>query len=128
MFVTDDDNCIGCKTCEMVCSTYHEDTINPKKARIGIEGEYEKGFTVHACIRCGTCEEVCPEDAIYEVNGYYQIDQSKCTNCEDCVEACPESCIFTHPDFSTPKICNFCGECVEACPVDILKIEGLEDE
>lgn len=127
MFITDDENCIGCKTCEMVCSAHHDGVINPKKARIGVEGEYEKGFSIHACVRCGVCQDACPEDAIFKTNGYYQIDQDLCDNCLECVEACPQDCIFTHPDHETPVICDFCNECVEACPVDVLEIQGLNN-
>ncbi|KXA97792.1 hypothetical protein AKJ38_00280 [candidate division MSBL1 archaeon SCGC-AAA259I14] len=127
MLITDDANCVGCKTCEMICSIHHENVNNPKKARIAIRGEYEKGFQISGCVRCGICHEICPENAIFVTDDhYYQINRDKCTNCEECVEECPQNCILTHTDFDTPVgICDFCGDCVEECPVNVLQIGGL---
>jgi ferredoxin len=45
------------------------------------------------CIQCGACESECPEGAISEVDGYYEIDSVKCKDCGSCSDVCPTSSI-----------------------------------
>ena len=46
------------------------------------------------CIMCGACEAECPENAIYEGDGKYEIDPAKCQDCGSCAEVCPTgSCV-----------------------------------
>ena len=40
------------------------------------------------CVMCGRCIEVCPIEAISEVNKKANIDQNKCIGCCDCIVAC----------------------------------------
>jgi Fe-S-cluster-containing hydrogenase component 2 len=41
------------------------------------------------CTGCGSCEEVCPESAIYLVDGEVNIHSALCSACGACVEICP---------------------------------------
>ncbi len=45
------------------------------------------------CISCGACAEVCPEDAISEGEGAYEIDPEKCIDCAICEDECPVDAI-----------------------------------
>ncbi len=45
------------------------------------------------CVACGTCAEECPENAIYEADDKYEIDQDKCVECGTCAEVCPVGAI-----------------------------------
>jgi NAD-dependent dihydropyrimidine dehydrogenase PreA subunit len=41
------------------------------------------------CDGCGTCVKVCPDGAIYLVDGVAMVDQALCRECEACIAACP---------------------------------------
>ncbi|MGD8553860.1 MAG: 4Fe-4S binding protein [Anaerolineales bacterium] len=45
------------------------------------------------CMGCGACLDVCPESALYLVEGKAQVDASRCTECGACVEVCPAEAI-----------------------------------
>lgn len=59
---------------------------------------------VDTCINCDACEPVCPNQAIYAGDEYYQIDPERCTECvghfasPQCVQVCPVDCIPPDPD------------------------------
>lgn len=41
------------------------------------------------CISCGACADVCPEQAIVEGDGKFEIDPKKCKECGACADVCP---------------------------------------
>lgn len=41
------------------------------------------------CVACGTCAEECPQEAISEGDGKYEIDADKCVDCGTCADVCP---------------------------------------
>ena len=45
------------------------------------------------CDGCGACVEVCPNSAIYLVEGVATVDSQLCRECEACVAACPTEAI-----------------------------------
>ena len=45
------------------------------------------------CLSCGSCESVCPNEAISEGDGKYEIDPEKCIECGSCADTCPVSAI-----------------------------------
>ena len=55
------------------------------------------------CINCDVCEPECPNHAIFQGEGIYQIDPDKCTECvghydrPQCQEVCPVDCIPLNP-------------------------------
>jgi NAD-dependent dihydropyrimidine dehydrogenase PreA subunit len=51
------------------------------------------GIDRSECMGCGACLEVCPESALYLVEGKAYVDASRCTECGCCVEVCPAEAI-----------------------------------
>jgi ferredoxin len=55
------------------------------------------------CINCGACEAECPNGAIAEGDGIYEIDPDLCTECvgfhakEACQVVCPVECCLPDP-------------------------------
>lgn len=45
------------------------------------------------CISCGTCQDTCPNEAISEGDGKYEIDADKCISCGACAGECPVQAI-----------------------------------
>jgi NAD-dependent dihydropyrimidine dehydrogenase PreA subunit len=48
---------------------------------------------VERCTGCGACVKVCPDGAIYLVEGVATVDSQLCRECEACIAACPEEAI-----------------------------------
>ena len=103
-----EENCSGCRICEVVCSMFHEHVCNPKKARIGVVS-VEPG--VDYPILCTHCErpeclEHCASGAIIrnDETGTIMLLSEKCTGCGDCVDACVRGAIFLHPTTGKPLI------------------------
>lgn len=118
----DESRCSGCKTCQLMCALHHFKENNPKKAAIGITGEFPAPgkYRISLCTQCGNCIPVCPTEAIYKEGDAIKIDPEKCTYCLQCVDECPFGAIFVHREFKVPFICDLCGKCVEICPTKAL--------
>ena len=125
MIEGDEEVCIGCRTCEIVCALSLFNESDPEKSAIRIH-THPEGFEIRVCNQCGECEKVCPEGAIHREGNVVTIESSKCTGCYICVEACPMGVLFTHPDYIEPFKCNHCQKCVESCPVNALYVLELE--
>jgi len=74
------------------------------------------------CINCDVCEPVCPNQAIYQGEVFYEIDPNKCTECvghfdtPQCQTVCPVDCIPHDPDH------------VESQEALLAKYQGLQDK
>lgn len=121
------ENCSGCRTCQVVCALENYREINPAKAALSIEGKFPAPgtYTIHYCTQCGICAEVCPTGAIYKKDGVYVLDKNDCSGCMSCVEECPLGVIYVHESLDAPIKCNSCGACVEICPRHALVMENL---
>lgn len=51
------------------------------------------------CNSCGACVEVCPNGALYLVEGRATVEQTLCRDCQACIDACPTEAI----SLVTPK-------------------------
>lgn len=125
MIEGDEELCIGCRTCEMVCALSLFDESNPEKSAIRIE-DSPQGFDIIVCNQCGECVKICPDSALYIEDAVVKINKSRCTGCYVCVDACPRGALFTHPEVIEPVKCNHCEKCVEACPVNALYVLNIE--
>lgn len=102
--IVDFDKCTGCRTCEIVCSSFHHP--------VNINGESFKGL---GNPKLGNIQ-------VYHLNPDVDVP-SVCANCPDapCVEACPTDklAIFRDPSTGTIRTnheeCLSCGSCARAC-------------
>jgi carbon-monoxide dehydrogenase iron sulfur subunit len=131
--VLDEERCVGCGICQLVCSATWQKVFNPLKANLRIEhtGWYGQ-FKAVICRQKpdAECVEACPTGALYvdEKRGIVRFDTKKCDGCKLCVDACPYHAIFIHPDYEYIFKCDLCGggsvqKCVVACPRDALRVE-----
>ena len=117
------EKCIGCRTCELVCSFGHYGQFNPKMANVKVF-EYEKAAVAIPvmCLQCEepSCMKVCPVHAISrDENGAVVMDPRKCIGCKMCMNACPLGNISYHPAVGKVFKCDLCGgdpKCAKYCP------------
>jgi len=108
--IADSSKCIGCKVCEVVCFTVHNENNNviatvgtvttPIIPRLNvIKGE---NFVVPIqCRHCddAPCANVCPVRAIKQVNNTIVINENDCIGCKTCLMACPVGAIDLLPQY-----------------------------
>lgn len=134
-----EDVCVGCNLCELACSLFHEDVVNPRRSRIQIHraatdaaGNYWDYPVV--CRQCEHvyCVEACPVDCftVNPTTGSYDVIAEECIGCVLCVEACPWGEIFMDPQTNVAIKCDLCGDadpqCVDICPSDVLVLTEVE--
>lgn len=123
--IVNHEKCTGCRRCEMVCSVYHENVLNPTKARIKVEKwEWEGLYIPMACRQCvdAPCMNVCPVKAISrdEAAAKVEIDQDLCIGCRSCVAVCPFGGMSFNADARKVFKCDLCDgnpQCVRFCDV-----------
>lgn len=90
-----------------------------------------------------SCQQICPEEAIFFVNGKSRIDQSKCIKCGKCAKACAYHAItyLEQPcvaacgmdaigrdeqgrAFIRQDKCVACGQCLVSCPFGAIVDKG----
>lgn len=133
--VLEEEKCVGCHLCQLVCSTAWQRVFNPEKANLRIvEDGFPEKFTARICIQKedGECIKVCPTGALYwdaskKIVAY---DKDKCNSCGECVDACPYDAIFTHPEIDGILKCDLCHgakvqQCVTYCPREALRVEEV---
>jgi len=125
----DSEKCTGCRVCEMVCSLYHEDEVNPLKSRIHVISWEDQAIDVPmVCQQCETplCERVCPANATYrdpQTSAMF-INEEACIGCRMCIIACPFGGPSMNIDTGKTIKCDLCqGEpkCVEFCVTKALQ-------
>lgn len=128
MIVLDYDKCIGCRTCETVCSLIHEGRINPVEARISIVKYEQVGVNIPTlCQKCEdpACMAACPMKAIaFNSSMGTQIDYTKCIGCKMCIMACPIGGVSLDPINKKVIMCDLCRgdpQCVKSCPEQALE-------
>lgn len=127
--------CVGCRACELVCSTFKNGDCNPNLARITVEGNPIQGvrFKALTCYQCvnPACRNACPVDAIVpdtkQATHAWIVDEELCTGCLACVAACEERFgsprIYFNSERNVAFKCDLCQgapQCVENCPTGTL--------
>ncbi len=114
--------CIGCFTCEEVCSFLHDDRpfIKLYEAFPGLKRPI-------SCFHCANapCVAACPTGAMHrDRDGAVTVDIARCIGCLSCLAACP----FGIPELVSPGYvakCDLCSKlrqqglepgCVAMCP------------
>jgi len=123
MIFIDYDKCIGCKTCETVCSLSHQGRVNPSQARISVVRYERIGINVPMmCQKCQdpVCMAVCPMKAItFDPALGTQIDNSRCIGCKICILSCPIGGVSLDPVNKKTIMCDLCEgdpQCARLCP------------
>jgi Fe-S-cluster-containing hydrogenase component 2 len=120
----DNQNCTGCKTCEMVCSLYHWGESNPWKSAIRVIRKEQDGLVFTLPLVCQQCEDpaclvACAPGAISrKEDGALAFNRQECTDCGLCVTACPASCVPVNADGKVFMYCDLCDgnpQCVPNC-------------
>ena len=135
--VSDPTTCVGCRTCEIVCSLGHDDICQPSLARISTTYDPQHSLAKLAvmpniCRQCNMadCFLACEYGALTldPKTGARIIDPSKCEGCGECFAACPYNMIVENEARGTYTKCDLCGgdpQCVKYCPADALKFIEL---
>ncbi len=127
--------CVGCGTCVMMCSLYHEGEVGPTISRsVIIRDPFNYDFTSIACEQCHfpQCYFACPlKDTarlLDDETGIVYVDQDECIGCGSCIAACrfdpPRTTL--HPVKRVALNCDRCLDrvdgpiCVEYCTMDAL--------
>jgi Fe-S-cluster-containing hydrogenase component 2 len=125
------DKCTGCRICELACSLFTGQSVNPRNSRIHIvklEAESTISSFPVLCVQCAepVCESICFAGAISTnpSTGAKIIDIDKCFGCNACVYACPYGAIFLNRSLGIAVVCNRCNGsplCVKMCPFEALQ-------
>ena len=125
------EKCLGCRTCELVCSFGHNGAFNPRFANLKIMAFEKAAICVPVtCMQCEDpcCMKVCPVGAISrDENNAVVMNSSKCIGCKLCVKACPKEGALTVENFLAKinyDICIGCGLCSRACPRQLITVDG----
>lgn len=123
MLVVDRDRCSGCKTCEVVCSLYHEDKCQPQLSRTRVVKFDREGMNVPTvCTQCSKpqCVSACSQGAIAlnKETGALIVAEELCTGCRACLIACDRGQIGFHPEKKVAFKCDLCNgepQCARFC-------------
>lgn len=135
----DKSKCIGCRSCEVACSSVHSGKMGQTVG--SIQGEImPRLFFVHTenenmPIQCHHCEAApclksCASGAISIVDQQVIVAETACTGCKSCIAACPFGVIEmlqTKKQGSFAGKCDVCRHreegpaCIEVCPEKALR-------
>ena len=121
------EKCIGCRTCEIICSYKRGKNFNPKNAAVSVMSYEEAMVSVPVmCLQCeeASCVKVCPVGAMYRAeDGTVRNDSAKCIVCKMCVNACPLGNVSFSSSAKKVVKCEQCDgdpACAKYCPAGSL--------
>ena len=121
--------CLGCESCEMICSMVHDGTVGLGRSGIVVKRDNLRSVThkLLVCQQCvdHPCYDACPKKG----KAMYVNDKGVvCINEEECVGCgmCARKCVFDPPRIvivnRKAHKCDLCSDrpegpaCVEFCP------------
>jgi len=117
------EKCLGCRSCELICSFAREYAFNPRSAAVTVMIYEKAAISVPVmCLQCedACCIKVCPVKAMHrEPDGTVKCDTAKCIGCKMCVNACPLGNASFSPTLRRIVKCEQCDgdpQCVKYCP------------
>lgn len=135
------ERCLGCKSCELACSTVHTASREIISAvlsgerpvrRVSVETNSEN--TVNIPVQCRQCREpkcvtACMTGAMYMDDGTGLVlnREEKCVGCWMCVMVCPYGVITPGIEAAKAVKCDQCFSeghdpaCVKACPTKAIE-------
>jgi anaerobic dimethyl sulfoxide reductase subunit B (iron-sulfur subunit) len=150
-FYVDQQNCIGCFTCQIACKDKNDLEVSQLWRKVHefqdgtcleVNGIYKSNVFAYwlplACNHCAKpkCVDNCPTRAMYkrQEDGIVLVDQDKCVGCGYCAWSCP----YEVPQVvgNTVSKCNFCIDlleqggnpaCVDACIMRVLEFGSLDE-
>lgn len=143
--VIHEENCIGCRLCEVHCLVQHSKSKDIIKAfrtersetmpRVMVEESGPVSFALQ-CRQCtdSYCLEACISGAMHRdpVTGAVVCDESKCVGCWMCIMVCPVGAIRQNlAGIHIASKCDLCygakmPVCVQNCPNEALTYEEVE--
>jgi len=119
VIIIDADKCVGCRSCEAICSAFHAEPkysiVNPRRSRIRVFCDEDNNVFVPVIAGPYTDAE-CNGKNLTVING------KEYCECIFCRASCPSRDLFKEPDTDIPLKCDMCGEppppepmCVKWC-------------
>lgn len=129
------ERCVGCRTCELVCSYGHFEQFNPRMSAVSVvDYEVEAVSIPLMCMQCddAACAAVCPVEALkIEADGFVSYDPDKCIKCKMCMNACPLGSIHYTPIGHRMIKCDLCGggdpKCARYCHANAIEVVDNSD-
>ena len=120
--IVNSSECIGCGTCEEICSKTYFKIDDKEKSAIRIVHE-EGRHSINVCDQCGDCMKMCSPIALSRAsNGVVRIANNTCVGCLVCVAECLRGYMHYHDDLPVPFKCVACGLCAKNCPSGALSM------
>lgn len=144
-FYYDYENCIGCKSCQIVCKDKNnlKTDINFRRVYDFEGGVFPKPFIDHVTLSCNHCESPkcvanCPTGAMHKrsEDGIVNYDFEKCIGCKMCLWSCPYSGPQYIEELGKVAKCDFCKDllanneepaCVAACTMRAIEFGEISE-
>lgn len=144
VIVADYDKCTGCRTCEAICSAFHQEEKNPhnpgnhENSNIRVWRFMPPLDVPISCYLChdAPCVAACPvsvsaqtgHKALYrdKITNAITCDRDRCIGCQSCADTCRThraGIIFPDQEGSPAGMCDLCNgdpQCVQWCPYEAL--------
>jgi benzoyl-CoA reductase subunit BamC len=127
--LVNNDKCSGCRSCEVMCSFHHYGRINPRKSRVRVIRDFDRGH-FYPLIAGPFTEAECTSKYSVIIGGK---EYPKCTLCR---ASCSSRPYFREPDTGILLKCDMCGDppdpmCVKVCgfgALSLIEVENKEKE